>query len=382
MRGEGQPDLELEPLQSFFLALQGTPVIVDDIGKRLNEARTGSSAATATVPQALLEVAQRIGAESAAFLPVIRNARLSGLLIVGRPPKPVLRNLQSPPLNSALLEPYANLAYLAAAALERIRFQGGTQRRLAELETLWQVSQTLAAETQLQAVFPILHQQLETVMGTLNSFATIIYDNETNQVHIPYLLEDGSLLTIPSFPLANTLTSQVISSRQPLLLRTLDEVEAASQRLGMVQVGETPLSWLGAPMLFGGEVLGAIVVQDIWQEGRFDENDQRLLTTLATQAAVVVRNARLLEATQQQVEQEQRLREIGDRIRGCVDIESILKTTADELGRAVGARRAKIQITPGNPDPHGIVEADLRVRPAPSSAASAGSDSGAEKVLG
>jgi len=356
MRAEGQADLEIEPLQTFFQARQGITVIVDNVGKRLSEAKAekgdaaSESELAATAPQALLEVAQRIGAEAAAFIPVMDEGRLTGLLVVGRPPRPALRTLQSPPLNPVLLEPYANLAYLATTALERVRFQGGAQRRLAELESLWQVSQTIAAETHLQSVFPILHQQLETVMGKVNAFATFIYESSTNQVLVPYMYENGSLLEVPSFQLGDSLTSHVIRTRQPLLLRNQQEVEAASQKVGMRRIGEPAQSWLGVPMLFGGEVLGAIVVQDVRQEYRFDEEDQRLLTTLATQAAVVVRNARLLQASEMQVQHEQLVNEITDHIRRSVDIQSILQTTAEELGRALGASRAHIQIAvPGDP---------------------------------
>jgi GAF domain-containing protein len=67
---------------------------------------------------------------------------------------------------------------------------------------------------------------------------------------------------------------------------------------------------------------------------------------LATQVAVVVRNAHLLETSRRQARQEHLVNEISDRIRRHVDLETILKTTTDELGRALGARKATIRINP------------------------------------
>ncbi len=102
-------------------------------------------------------------------------------------------------------------------------------------------------------------------------------------------------------------------------------------------------------MLYAGEVIGAIIVQDIHQEHRFDEEDQNLLSTLAAQIAVVVRNARLLESTQRRAAQERYLNEITARIRRAPDIQSILKTTAEELGAALGVQQAQIRLEAGGP---------------------------------
>ena len=70
------------------------------------------------------------------------------------------------------------------------------------------------------------------------------------------------------------------------------------------------------------------------------------METLASQVAVVVRNDRLMEAFQRQAQQERLVYGISDRIRRSVDVQSILKTTADELGQALGVRRVEIHIQP------------------------------------
>lgn len=350
----GLNDLPIAPLQSFFLARRGELLVVENVGQSLQEARREPAASQATAlrpPPELLEVAQAIGCESVAFVPDVLGERLLGVLVVGRPPRPALRNLEAPPLNPVLLEPLRGLIHLADVAIERVCSQDRTQRRLAELETVWQVSQTIAegnysGEQGLGAIYPLLHQQVEKVMGQFSSFAVLLYEAETNQVHVPYMFLDGKLVQVAAFALSNSLSGQVIRTQQPMLLKNRQEVEDMTAKIGSVLVGQSPLSWLGAPMMFAGEILGVIVAQDIYQEYRFGEPDMRLLSTLAIQAAVVVHNARLLETSRQQVEQAQMLNEITARIRRAVDIQSILKTTADELGLALGARRAHIRILP------------------------------------
>jgi GAF domain-containing protein len=143
--------------------------------------------------------------------------------------------------------------------------------------------------------------------------------------------------------LGEDLTSIVIFKRRPLLLS--EEVEAKARTLGVWAAGLSARSWLGVPMLFGGEAIGAIILQDNQHERRFNEDHEHLLSTLAAQAAVVVRNAWLQETTRYRAEQDRLLNEITSKIRRSVDIQTILKTTANELGEALGAQRAHIEIT-------------------------------------
>ena len=144
------------------------------------------------------------------------------------------------------------------------------------------------------------------------------------------------------------LTSILIRTKKPLLV--VDDTERRTRELGAKLVGKPAKSWLGVPLLVGGEVLGAILLQDLEQEGRFDEDDQRLLETLASQVAVAIRNARLLEATSKQATRQQQLYEVTSKIRSSSDIAGILETTAMELSKVLGARRARIELGVQLPD--------------------------------
>jgi GAF domain-containing protein len=226
--------------------------------------------------------------------------------------------------------------------------ESSADRQLAELQTLWNISQAVSAaaviETDLKPLFQTIHRQVEAVMGDLNSFAIALYDSEADAIRIPYMYEDGQMVDIAPFPLGEGLSSVVVRTRSPLML--VEDTERKARQLGAVTIGVPAKSWLGVPMLFGGEVVGLIIAQDIMSEHRFDEEDQRLLSTLATQIAVVVRNARLLETSRQRADVEHLVNEITAKIRRARDMQGILQTTADELGAALGARRAHIRISP------------------------------------
>ena len=327
--GEAQPiGLSAEQATRYFN--RSTPTLVADLG-------------AADMPQALLELARELGCESAAFVPALRGGLVSALLVLGRAPANNMEAVNpSAGLPVSQLGPYLTLVELLVASLEKIRAQRHTQRQLAELRTFWNVSQAISLETDLNPLFMTIHHQVESVIGELNSFAIAFYDGKAGTIAIPYMVEEGRTIEIAPFPLGEGLTSILVKTRKPLLL--VDDVEAQSKALGAKVQGAPAKSWLGVPMIYSGEVIGAIIVQDINQEKRFSEQDERLLSALASQVAVVVRNARLLEASRLQAQHEHLLNEITAKIRRSPDIQSILKTTASELGTALGVRRAYIRL--------------------------------------
>jgi GAF domain-containing protein len=99
--------------------------------------------------------------------------------------------------------------------------------------------------------------------------------------------------------------------------------------------------------LIGDQVLGVLTVQDDEREYAFSEEDASLLTTLASQVSVAIRNARLVESIRKRAEQQRILFEITEKIRRSVDMDKILSTTTTELAQALGARRAQIELRIG-----------------------------------
>ncbi len=216
------------------------------------------------------------------------------------------------------------------------------ERRLTELEALWTISQSITIETDLNKLYRTIHEQVNRFTGEFSSFAIVLYDSTTDQVRVPYMYEEGRYVNIPPFPLGQGLSSIVIRSGQPLML--VEDTETQTRALGAITVGAPAKSWLGVPLRMGDDTFGLIIAQDLHQEHRFDEEDLRLFTAIAAQVAVVVHNARLLEASRRQAELERLVNEITARIRRSVDPQAILKTTAEELGSALGARRAQVRI--------------------------------------
>lgn len=320
-------DLHASELGSL---LAGGPVLVEDLDL------------PPALPPALIAIARLLRSRSAALLPVRIGGRLLGLLVLGAE-QPWAQGAFS----STRLPPFTNFLQLIITTVERMRALRNQENSLTELRIIENISQAISAETDIHSLYRVIHQQISQVLGQVDLFIAL-YNPDTQMIQIPYMTEGDKLLQIDPFPLGEGLTSILIRTRQPLLLGSNTAEQAAS--LGAKVVGGQAKSWLGVPLLVGGEVTGAIVVQDSQQENRFNENHQRLLTTLAGQVAVAVRNASLLEQSRRQAEHDRQLYEISTKIRRSTDIQTILQTTATELGLALRARRAQVEIRLDEPN--------------------------------
>ncbi|MFB0537077.1 MAG: GAF domain-containing protein [Anaerolineae bacterium] len=128
----------------------------------------------------------------------------------------------------------------------------------------------------------------------------------------------------------------------------LPEVEQAMARREIVVQSdagdETGQAALVAPISLRGEILGALGLHEAEGGRRWTDDEIALIEAVADQMALAIENARLFEQTQSRAARERLIREITGRIRGAVDVESILKTTVQEVGRALGASRGLVRL--------------------------------------
>ena len=103
---------------------------------------------------------------------------------------------------------------------------------------------------------------------------------------------------------------------------------------------------LDIPITLRGQTIGTITLQHKSQEAPWTDRDKELAMEIATQAALALENARLLEDTSQQAERERLESEISGRIHETLDIETILKTASDEIQRAFNLPEVVIRLVP------------------------------------
>lgn len=212
-----------------------------------------------------------------------------------------------------------------------------------ELQALNNISQAAAMETSLDDLYRVIFEQTTKVMGSVN-FIIALYDAKLDQIDIPFAYEEGKIVKLDPFPLGEGLTSILIRSRQPLML--VEDTENKAKALGAKAAGAPAKSWLGVPLIIGGEVLGAIIVQDLEHENRFNEGDQQLLIILGASVATSLRYLRLLEETRQQAERDRILAEVSGNVWASTNVEMILDQATQGLAEAFNASEATIELKP------------------------------------
>ena len=294
----------------------------------------------AELPEALVGPLRKAGYRQLALIPSRQKGR-QGVIFL-------LANRGSGGFSQNTLQSLASLAEITSASLDKVYAAQRMEKRLTALQSLNAISQAVSVETDLMALYQVVHREVISVIGNVN-FAIATYDAQADTIEVPYLFDGTKISSVTRFPVGEGLTSILIRTRQPMML--VEDTERKTRELGAKMMGKPAKSWLGVPLLIAGDAIGAIVVQDLEQEGRFDEDDQRLLTTLASQVAVAIRNARLLEATYRLAAQERKLYDITKRIRSAPDIPGIMQMTAKELSQILGARRAVIEFGTLGSDP-------------------------------
>ncbi len=102
-------------------------------------------------------------------------------------------------------------------------------------------------------------------------------------------------------------------------------------------------SELAVPMVVGDKVIGVFDVQSD-AVGRFTDTDINIQTTLASQIATSVQNARQVEQTRAQAELETLVNTIGQKIQRTTSVDDTLQTAIREIGQALGASRVRASI--------------------------------------
>lgn len=162
------------------------------------------------------------------------------------------------------------------------------KQKASELATVNNISKALASQLNPDELIHLVGDQMKDLFNA-NIVYVALLDKKTRMIHFVY--QYGEVM--PSRIIGEGLTSQVLLSGEPLLLN--EHISKKTEKLGIQQIGLPAASYLGVPIPVGDEIVGVLSVQTTEQENRFNENDLRLLTTIASSVGVSLKNAQLFE---------------------------------------------------------------------------------------
>ncbi len=252
----------------------------------------------------------------------------------------------------------STLASSMGVALENARLFAETQRLLqetrqrnSELAIINEIQQALVSQLDFQAIIDLFGHEIMRVFPPPKEKARTyvmfiaLYDSQISLIQFPYLIDGtGDRFVEPPTEYGPGLTSTVIRSRQPLVLRSLDE-QASHGALAFTDknTDELSQSWLGVPILTGDRVTGALSVQDP-RVGLYTETDVRLLSTLAASLGVALENARLYEEADRRAGQMAILAEASREISASHDLPAIMEKITRRAHEVCRARTTVLRL--------------------------------------
>ncbi len=229
-------------------------------------------------PPELVEKGSGIRSQSWVGVPIMVGKQALGLL--------ALSDVRPYAYNENHLRILQTLASGMGFAIENARLFQAEQQRAAELAAVNKVSAALASELDLNALIQLVGEQTRSTFEADIAYVALL-DEASGMIHFPFTY--GEELTPIRY--GEGLTSKIIQSNQPLLINQgLDEQLV---EIGAAQIGQKSLSYLGVPIVLGGEAVGVLSVQSTTKEGIFNEADEDLLTTIATSVGTALQNAKL-----------------------------------------------------------------------------------------
>jgi PAS domain S-box-containing protein len=184
------------------------------------------------------------------------------------------------------------IAQQAAVAIENAGLFQERERRITELSILNEIGRTLSSALDQEELLSTVHKQVSRLFDTTN-FYVAIYDEARDEWNLALRIEHGEHLPALQFKTTAGYTGHIIRTRQPLVLNTPQQHQEFQTRQGIEPLGEAAKSWMGVPLVAIDKVIGVMAIQSYEQENLYSEQDTDLFSTIASQAAIALENARL-----------------------------------------------------------------------------------------
>jgi phosphoserine phosphatase RsbU/P len=227
------------------------------------------------------------------------------------------------------------LASQAAVAIQSLQLLRQTEQQLANLTNIQQTTSSLSAAISFDEAINSFMQQ---VCRAVKADSVDMYRLDGNVVN-----RIGVYPTRPDEPVAfsctleqQTMMRRAVETRAPAVLAINDSTLDDDLRHSFAEAG------IGAnvtlPLIGRKGIFGILSVNREQAEQQFDEQALNLLQTLSDQAMIAFERVQLLEEATRQAEHEQRLREVTTRVRSSIDVDAIMRTAVQEVGRVLGRR--------------------------------------------
>jgi len=217
-------------------------------------------------------------------------------------------------------------------AVENANLFEQIQEQAAELEILNEMSRSLSTQFNIDEITRTIHTYTSRLID-MTEFYVALYDQRDNEISYPFVFENGESTQFPHHTEPDGLTSNIIMTKQPLLIPENYKEKMAELSLQGTIITNNAETWMGVPLVIGEEILGVIGTQNSDTPNAFSTHHLDLLTTVARQSATAIQTSRLFDATRRQTDDLAVLNEMSRVLTNIIDREEILETVYEYTTR-------------------------------------------------
>ncbi len=226
-----------------------------------------------------------------------------------------------------------------AIVMENLRLLHEAERRAQQLQHVNTFSQSVQSTFDLGHILQAMLTESQAMLPN-NQISILLHDPVEGQLRTVAQASDNeirlSLTNRETVPMDGPL-ARVWKDLQPVYLPDLREVAAG------LDAGITMRSWLLVPLVARGRPLGVVSV-GADRPHAYSPVDISVFSQMANQLASIIESVDVYQQSVRVARNESLVNEISSQLQRQMDINSMMQITAEELGKALGARRARIRL--------------------------------------
>ncbi len=224
---------------------------------------------------------------------------------------------------------------------------GHLTKEIKEVTTLYNIGVAVGSSLDLKEVVKTLYKESSRLIDTSN-FAIVLYDEPTETLNFRLMVDQGKAAKTMSVRLSEDrgLTGRVLTTQAPLLISDFPRTNNANSDPN--RPDKHIRSWLGVPILnpvLTNDSAQGVIATWSYKPNAFNDHDLWLLSAIATQAAIAIRNARLFESSQRRAAEMALLNNVARTLSSTLQLVEVLTRIMEQVESTLNVEAGSLLLT-------------------------------------
>jgi GAF domain-containing protein/HAMP domain-containing protein len=192
------------------------------------------------------------------------------------------------------------MANQTATVLRNAQLAAESKSRVAELSTLYRISENLSLAPNLNAVFTSARQEIMTLTNATGVAISLLNENR-DALRWIYIYEHGEELAVEGLgenPIEIGFSGHAVRTGKPVLENRITAELMAAYGSHII-TGAFAAAFMSLPIRVANEIIGVLGIENNDTQDAFSQSDLQLMETIAGTLGIAIENQRLLQQTQQ-----------------------------------------------------------------------------------